>query len=994
MDKYEYKVRSEEIKELIARREYVQAAEIADTIDWRRVKSVMMLCTISDLYKINRRYEDSRDLLLLAYDRHPGGRTIVYALCELAIKMGELTQALEYCKEYMQIAPRDPGRYILQYKIYEAQEVSLEERIAVLEELKKRDYREKWAYELAYLYHRIGLASKCVDECDEMIVWFGDGKYVIKAMELKMLHQPLTPQQQAKYDSRFAPREEMYTVVEEIPEQVQEEPAAEIWPDSQAAAEAAVEEVPVPDERVPAEEMDIQVKTMDPGQCNTINLQEEVAAGLRELLDGKSQDGEITRSIMAPMLETDRVDSRAVEEALAAEPVREEVQETEPPVAWEQAKAEPAEPDALEEVAEIQETTSTAAESKEPIGEEPQETAEFVRKVPAEASEAAGEAVEEDKTAVKVMEQLRQESMAEPPKEMAEVLSMEADGQISFVMPEKEAVEKQITGQISIADIMAEWERMKKELEEKGKEKVRQHVKENTGQMFTEFEASVRDGLLEQLERGREPASVIAEAEGRKAEEDDIPVPPSLLEEEVTEAPEEEEPVEGYEDISAEEYTEEEQQEPAAEEYTEEELQEPAAEEYTEEEQQEPAAEEYTEEEQQEPAAEEYTEEEQQEPVTEEYTGEELQEPATEEYTEEELQEPVTEEYTEKVSQEPAEAALAAEDEVEELVEIEALTEEEPAAEAEDILVAEGEVFEEEAAQEDLNDIDTAYEAALMGAEGAEETGIDYETISMPTGEVEAAIQQEAARQRNLTREERELFSPYIQGRTSKVQLIHTIDNISMAAYTGNVVITGAEGMDTLGLAKNIIRNIQLTDSNFSGKIAKISGESLNKRDVAAVLEGLDNGALIIQKANTMNSRTVDNLHKALQQEHRGIVVIMEATKKAMNAFLEKHEKLQTCFTGRIDMEALSDAALVAFGKKYAREKEYSIDEFGVLALHRRITDRQTSDHAVTIMEVKEIIDAAIESANRKTIGHFFDVLMAKRYDDEDMIIIREKDFM
>ncbi len=977
MDKYEYKVRSEEIKELIARREYVQAAEIADTIDWRRVKSVMMLCTISDLYKINRRYEDSRDLLLLAYDRHPGGRTIVYALCELAIKMGELTQALEYCKEYMQIAPRDPGRYILQYKIYEAQEVSLEERIAVLEELKKRDYREKWAYELAYLYHRIGLASKCVDECDEMIVWFGDGKYVIKAMELKMLHQPLTPQQQAKYDSRFAPQEEMYTVVEEIPEQVQEEPAA---------AEAAVDEVPVPDERVPAEEMDIQVKTMDPGQCNTINLQEEVAAGLRELLDGKSQDGEITRSIMAPMLETDRVDSQAVEEALAAEPVREEVQETEPPAAWEEAEAEPAEPDALEEVTEIQETTSTAAESKEPIGEEPQETvetAESVRKVQqsAEASEAAGEAAEEDKTAVKVMEQLRQESMAEPPKEMAEVLSMEADGQISFVMPEKEAVEKQITGQISIADIMAEWERMKKELEEKGKEKVRQHVKENTGQMFTEFEASVRDGLLEQLERGREPASVIAEAEGRSVDEDDIPVPPSLLEEEVTEAPEEEELVESYEEISAEE----------AEDAVEEISQEPAAEEYAEEELQEPVTEEYTEEVSYEPTAEEYAEEELQEPVTEEYT-EVSYEPTAKEYAEEELQEPVIEEL--------AEAALTAEDEVEELVEIEALTGEEPAsepAEAEDTPAADREVLEEAAAEEDLNDVDAAYEAALMGAEDAgeeQETGIDYETISMPTGEVEIAVQQEAARQRNLTREERELFSPYIQGRTSKVQLIHTIDNISMAAYTGNVVITGAEGMDTLGLAKNIIRNIQLTDSNFSGKIAKISGESLNKRDVAAVLEGLDNGALIIQKANAMNTKTVESLYKALQQEHRGIVVIMEGTKKALNAFLDKHEKLQACFNGRIDMEALSDAALVAFGKKYAREKEYSIDEFGVLALHRMITDRQTSDHAVTIMEVKEIIDAAIESANRKTIGHFFDVLMAKRYDDEDMIIIREKDFM
>lgn len=203
MDKYEYKVRADEIKELIAQGDYVQAAEIADTIDWRRVKSVMMLCTISDLYKKNRRYEDAKNMLLLAYERKPGGRTICYSLCELCIKTEEFVSAVNYYKEYVQAAPKDSGRYILQYKLYEAQDVSLEERIGVLEELKKRDYREKWAYELAYLYHRVGLATRCVEECDELILWFGEGKYVVKAMELKMLHEPLTPSQQQKYDHRF-----------------------------------------------------------------------------------------------------------------------------------------------------------------------------------------------------------------------------------------------------------------------------------------------------------------------------------------------------------------------------------------------------------------------------------------------------------------------------------------------------------------------------------------------------------------------------------------------------------------------------------------------------------------------------------------------------------------------------------------------------------------------------------------------------------------------
>ena len=361
MDKYEYRVRADEIKELIAQGEFVQAAEIADTIDWRRVKSVMMLCTVSDLYKINRRYEEARDMLLLAYEQRPGGRTIVYSLCELSIKMEDVVQAVEYYKEFVQIAPKDSGRYILQYKLYEAQDVSLEERIEVLEELKKRDYREKWAYELAYLYHRVGLATKCVEECDELILWFGEGRYVVKAMELKMLHQPLTEEQQYKYDHRFDEVEESYSEegadageageaedqpmegadadASEVVDQTYEndnvnsgepeiyysegyvtengyEPATGDSYEAQPVEETSEEDVDAARTRVmdikaiqkelgeasdlgdtrifpgvhmdengnwvestEPEEMDIQVKTLDMGQYNTINLQEELAAG-------------------------------------------------------------------------------------------------------------------------------------------------------------------------------------------------------------------------------------------------------------------------------------------------------------------------------------------------------------------------------------------------------------------------------------------------------------------------------------------------------------------------------------------------------------------------------------------------------------------------------------------------------------------------------------------------------------------------------------------
>ena len=255
-------------------------------------------------------------------------------------------------------------------------------------------------------------------------------------------------------------------------------------------------------------------------------------------------------------------------------------------------------------------------------------------------------------------------------------------------------------------------------------------------------------------------------------------------------------------------------------------------------------------------------------------------------------------------------------------------------------------------------------------------------------------VERDKEKVRSLTREEKELFAPFIQSKAAREQLVRAIDNISLAAFTGNVIITGEEGMDTLSLAKNMIREVQMTDSNFSGKVAKISGKALNKKDVAATLEQLKNGALIIAKASEMNDDTAKALNKALQQETMGIVIVLEDTKKAIDKFLSAHEELKESFNARMDVEAMSNDMLVAFGRQYARELEYSIDELGVLALHTRIEDMQTIDHAVTVIEVREIVDEAIRHANRKTLGHFFDILFAKRYDDEDMIILGEKDFV
>jgi len=896
LDKYEYKIKEDEIKELIKMQEFEEAAEVADTIDWRRVKSVKILCIVSDVYKKLRRYEDSRDMLLLAYDRHPGGRTIVYSLCELAIKMGDTGQALEYCKEFIQLAPKDPGRYILQYKLYEAQEVRLEERITVLEELKKRDYREKWAYELAYLYHKIGMETKCVEECDELIVWFGDGRYVIKAMELKMLHQPLTPEQQEKYDNRFAK------------------------PEPEPVAEPVVQDENVPmgeTIRIPSEEVDIQVKTLGLRQCDTINLQAEVAAGLKEYLDNQKahEDQDIdfemadTSEFMMGVLTTTEI--VMPEGEVAAEEVAEESAPQEPESVVEEE---------ISEVAQEEETQEESVEEAEPVQEA----------VP----EAEHEKTEEAETAEEVKAPVP-EDLEWQAGEMAKVLSVEGDGQISMVVPESVAIEKQITGQMNFSDIMLEWERMKLELEEKRKENVRQMVLKNTGSMFTEFEASVRDGLLEQLENGKSMEEILPKAE--KLSVEDIE---EVSSDDEDDAVEEEELPEAEELPEVEEIAEVEEETEAEEE---EEL--PEVEEITEVEEEAEAEEEEL------PEVEEITE------VEEEAEAEEEELPEVEEIAEVEEEAEAEEEEELPEVEEIAEVEEETEaEEEEELPEVEEITEVEEEAEA-----------EEEVSLEEADDISV---------------------------EEEDDSQKDEKPSRGLSKEERELFAPYIQGRESKAQLIRVLDTISLAAYTGNVVITGREGLDTIGLARGLVRNLQQEDQNFSGKVAKISGNSLNKRNVPEIVEGLINGALIVQKAGDINEATAKSLYKVLQQETRGIVIILEGTKRAINAFFEKFSILEPCFNARIDMEALSNEALVAFAKKYAREQECSIDEFGMLALHRTIAERQTSDHAVTIMEVKDIMDGAIESANRKTIGHFFSILAAKRYDEEDMIIIREKDFM
>ncbi len=868
MDKYEYKVRADEIKSLISEGEYAEAVKIADSIDWRRVKSVMMLCTISDLYKINRRYEDSKDILLLAYEKHTGGRLIVYSLCELSIKLGELVQALEYYKEFVQLAPKDSGRYVLLYKLYEAQEVSLEERIEVLEELKQRDYREKWAYELAYLYHRVGLASKCIEECDEMFLWFGEGRYVLKALELKMLHEPLNPDQQAKYEQMkltggFVQSEYMadqQSIMEKAGEETEDEEDDEFSLEENILTDSTRE--------MPAkEEIDIQVKTVDVSQYNTINLQKELAESMKEFLEqSKTQDIPVEEMKQSPdemadkSLKTAGTDSATEINNVKTKPA----EDAEDTFSDEEVFFGNTEEVNIQDVVSELMQKSNVVSPFAPVDEQ-------VKVQESPLPEASPVSSVSNTGVIKTFTKK---------SGYDDMLSQEYDGQISLVVPEAEKVEKQITGQLSIEDIMAEWERMKQENERKRMETIRQRVRQQTDTLFADFDESTKSGLLENLEQAMVKAAIKEEKQKTTLER------PKVIK---------------VADIESEESQDK-------------------------------------------------------DPIPEliEISDEENLVSTDEEAAIEELPD-----LTEGVE--------AAEEEAE----TDTIPEKTQEGEAIDT--------EEKDIEEDKPD-------SLKETAEHKET----EKPEHPDGKEN----EDKYTVREMSNSEREQFAPFIHHKKTRKQIVEAIDNISMASYTGNVIITGEEGTGAIALAKLLVKEIQLSDSNFSGKVAKISGATLNKKEIGATLSKLSNGALIIESAAAMKKPTMEKLLKELNQEEKGLIILMEDTKSAMNELLKKNPEAKNAFNLRVDIEALDDQTLVKYAKKYALDQEYSIDELGVLALHTRIADMQTSDHEVTLAEIEELVDEAIYYADRKTPKHFLDILVGKRYDEEDMIVLREKDFM
>lgn len=1025
MDKYEYKIRAEEINSLIEQKKFADAVKIADTIDWRRVKSVKMLCKVSELYKMNRRYEDSKEILLLADEHLPNSRNIIYSLCELSIKLEDLIPAVEYYKQFVQIAPRDTGRYILQYRLYEAQDVSLEERIAVLEEYKKRDYREKWAYELAYLYHRIGLATRCVEECDELILWFGEGKYVIKAMELKMLHAPLTTSQQEKYDQRFATDSNAYVVkkpdetkedalekagmaAQGTSEALQESTASPVTMDTIPSMPIQIKSVEVsnaPTMRIPskhieeemqkeqevkidlpeiplaeAKEEDIQVKTPDMGKFNTINLQKELAKNLAEVMQQEDMDAtDATRALPIESIQDFAEGAKEAEEEQTSEdaPEAEQTKESKTiadtavtrAVIEEVRKALGEEPqdtiteeDLLQSLAEpeaetIEPEQTTAEEEAAPVESEQEAVSEEKTELEMQSVEeepvapAVEQTVVEESLAAPVVEQPVEETPAAEPEAKAEpeIHAAEEVTPVAAEQPSTEPVQETAPQTATVQSDDSEESPVEKQITGQlsfndimaGWEETKKAAEERRLEEMRKKVMAQTGPLLQDYE---EPA-----AEGLLDNIDmitpaitvfdnsDIPeVDPMITDEDEVEELTEIEPVEPTADFSGETVT----------------------------------------------------------PVTKEFdfntaeiNGIEEKLINSVEKTAEEIKEPepvnlkgvsVTEEFDKDLERQILEAL----DEKEKALGRHADEAKKSFADAEfkitDLDAEDKSEEPEEVAVQEVTDAvsdNSEKEAEKAVSENKEDT--------------------KSSARRQLSKEEKELFGMVAKTKKVQEEIAHTVDNISLDPAVGNVIITGEKGVGTLELATNIIKELSVENKNFSGRVAKITGEQFNTRNIPDTLKGLNNGALIIEQAGDLSDFSLIAMADYLRASNNdGIVIFLEDTRQALDALCKKDNMPVNSFNLRIDVEALDNDGLVNFGREYALEQEYSIDEMGMLALYTSISNRQTSQHAVTVEEVKEIVDEAIIKSEKGSVSHIMDVILKKRYDENDMIILREKDFL
>lgn len=860
MDKYEYNLKLDQIKALSAEEGYMSAAEIADSINWNKIKNVNTLVKIGEIYEKAERYQDARDILLMAYDRSPIGRMIIYRLAEVAIKMGDYDAATEYYDEFVEIAPHDDMKYVLRYAIKKGQGASFDELITILEEYKDEEYTEEWAYELAYLYHKAGKADKCIDACDELILWFGDGPYVERALELKMLYQPLTKAQEEKYRRFKAEKEKPAKIKDEA--EVTEIGAMEMV----KGGEIVHDDVTIP-----------QI-TVNQEKFNTVNLQQEIAKGMQQIMEAKGKN----------------------------------------------------------EVADTMDTIKKIVEDI-PYLKLEKEQEEYAQQ-PEETEHIATD--EEIDGSLKL--------------NFKELLGEDADGQMSMVMSEKTQLEHQITGQMSIQDVLEEWEKTRhaaeialKEAEQQKLESAKARALQEAGDIMERL-----NDVIPKLDAGVTPKELL--------EEEYLKVPVDIIEQKAAVKEPEEEQKPDMQELYADETVDE--------------VQEPQ--------------------EAPEEAIEEAIEEVQESREVPEEAADEAREPvgepediimAEESEKDEILMQPTT------MMPEITDDMLNVDDDT---------SDDETSQEKENV-----------SEKRDFDHV-TSFIEQEIAKMTAKNPGLEKKLdmaktrkmpdISLPEdldSEEDDSKLKETKHIKELTSEQKAIFSYFIPVKGMEDQICKAYNavldhfNRKENASTGNLIIQGEQGCGKTMLATSFIKVLQKDGEQLTGKMGKIDAAALNKKDVQQVVRKITGGCLIIERAGDIDRSIAAQLSFLMEHDITGTLYILEDTSKGIKKALSMDEGFASKFTEKISVPIFTNDELVLFAKSYSAELGYKIDEMAILALHNRISNIERIDQATTLTEVKDIIDKAIDREAHSGLKKAISILTARRYTDDDRIVLKEDHF-
>ena len=1012
MDKYEYRVKTEQMLDHLEKKEYQKAMDIAESIDWRRVKNASMLNTVSEIYEYNGEFKKGRDILFLAFDRAPGSRKIVYRLGTLALKIKDIREATDCYEEFVKLAPKDPNQYILKYKILRTQGAALSDQIAALEEFKKAEYIEKWAYELAKLYDEAGMTAECLEECDDLILWFSEGKYVYLAMELKMKYKPLTPLQQEKYDSRPGavkkqpePVKQTESTLEEVDDENEyDEGSEEEVQEStvQRIDDAQVQEIPpepvpmqeefeipeeaaqadvVPEEVVPEATAAVEETPMyrEEEPEASVETPEEHTSAIKQVVTGATLEEALAQGVAVASginIEEEAMKEREDEILANGQMMIDDIlqkweakqKDHEEAIAKQKAKDEERLQKEREQARIRQEEERKEVERKAAEAEARRKAEEEARR---KAEEEARRKAEEEAARKAAEEEARRKAEEEAARKAEEEARRAAEEEARR-KAEEEAARK------------AEEEAADEEKSERNTQRIPDDLVRLMEEMESENEDSEDEIYEEELEDG--PGMDEDFIEGIEDELDGLDMNGSSFEEgDFDEADFEEEDLEGEdfdeadfeeEDLEGEDFDEGDFEE---EDFDEEDFDEADFEE-----------EDLDEEELEEADFDE--DEDDFEDIDDEETdfdeGDFEEDMDEEDFDEEEIDDDEELDFGEDLEGEDFDEADFEEEDLDEGDFDEGDFEEEDFDEEE---------IEDEDDTEEL-EIEEPSEEEIQARIKKSKGGVPFDTGFVVTGRYDLSATSEIGLKAGLTEEQKKLFSYFVPVRGMSEQIVEVLDNDRRAqregtSKTGNLLVIGRKGSGKTVLAVDIVKAIQKQRNLKQGKVAIVTGESLNKKELTNIIQKLRGGAIIIEHAGKLNSRTVKELNYLMEKKTGELLFVLEDQRKPLERLMTANPEFKKKFSSKLELPVFINDELVTFGQTYAKENGYKLDEMGILALYSRIDVMQREDHAVSVAEVKEIMDEAIAHSQKANVKHLARRVFGKGTDDSDRIILKEEDF-